>query len=245
MARIRSIHPGLFTDEAFVELSADAQVFLMGLWTEADDQGVFEWKPSTLRMRLRPTKDGSVDGILSELCAGNMIKMYEIDGRKLGAIRNFRKFQRPKSPNAIHPITEDIRIYVFLSPPISEIETLEPGPLPPKGEIAPQMEDVGGKRKEEKKKDAAGAAPSGQSLIGEPSDESTAYYQRVRKVFGSGSGSVGKQLLEAKDGSVPLARAAIEQASTKGDGAREYVYAIINKRAARSGEASSYVDPRL
>lgn len=143
MARIRSIHPGLFTDEAFVELSADAQVFLMGLWTEADDQGVFEWKPSTLRMRLRPTKDGSVDGILSELCAGKMIKMYEIDGRKLGAIRNFRKFQRPKSPNAIHPITKDIRIYVGLSPPISEIDGAEPVPFPQKGEISPQMEEEG------------------------------------------------------------------------------------------------------
>ena len=31
MARIRSIHPGLFTDEKFVVLSEPAQVFFMGL----------------------------------------------------------------------------------------------------------------------------------------------------------------------------------------------------------------------
>src|ERR1700722_3074478 len=105
MARIRSVHPGLFTDEAFMGLSSDAQVFLIGLWTEADDQGMFEWKPLTLRMRLRPTKDGDVDPILSELEAAQCIKMFEISGRKYGAIRNFRKFQKPKTPNAIHPIT--------------------------------------------------------------------------------------------------------------------------------------------
>ncbi len=73
MARIRSIHPGLFTDEAFVSLTADAQVFLMGIWTEADDQGAFEWKPLTLRMRLRPTKDGPVDDLLDELEAAKFI----------------------------------------------------------------------------------------------------------------------------------------------------------------------------
>ncbi len=41
MARIRSIHPGLFTDEAFMALSLLARVVLPGLWTECDDQGVF------------------------------------------------------------------------------------------------------------------------------------------------------------------------------------------------------------
>ena len=135
MARIRSIHPGLFTDEAFVSISADAQVFLMGLWTEADDQGLFEWKPVTLRMRLRPTKDGSVDGLLEELRAANFIQGYELGGRQYGAVRNFRKYQRPKKPNSVHPITEEIRTYVGLSNASSE--------------LSPQREDGGDKMEEE------------------------------------------------------------------------------------------------
>lgn len=150
MARIRSVHPGLFTDEAFVGLTADAQVFLIGLWTEADDQGLFEWKPITLRMRLRPTKDGSIDPLLAELSSANCIRKVEIEGRQLGAIRNFRKYQRPKSPNALYPITDEIRIYVGLSPPISEIQPVEPDTIPRKGEIAPQME--GREGGEERKK---------------------------------------------------------------------------------------------
>lgn len=147
MARIRSVHPGLFTDEAFAALSCDAQIFLVGLWTESDDQGVFEWKPVTLRMRLRPTKDGAVEGILSELMEANCVAIYEIDGRKLGAIRNFRKFQRPKSPNRTHPTTGDIRNYVGLSPVISEIDDDGGGSFPGNGEKPPQMkgEDVGGR----------------------------------------------------------------------------------------------------
>lgn len=147
MSRIRSVHPGLFTDEGFVSLGADAQILLIGIWTEADDQGVFEWKPVTLRMRLRPTKDGPIEPFLSELAVARCIARYEIDGRQYGAIRNFRKFQRPKSPNSLHPTTPDIRKYVGLSPAISEIDLDDAPEIPPKGEIAPQMkgkgEDVG------------------------------------------------------------------------------------------------------
>lgn len=147
MARIRSIHPGLFTDEHFAALSDAAQVFYLGLLTEADDQGIFEWKPVTLRMRLRPNKDGPIEPFLSELVAANSVSRYEIDGRHYGAIRNFRKFQRPKSPNSTHPITDDIRRYVGLSAAISEIDRDDGPSVPPKVEKSPQMkgkgEDVG------------------------------------------------------------------------------------------------------
>lgn len=151
MARIRSVHPGLFTDEAFVGLTADAQIFLIGLWTEADDQGLFEWKPITLRMRLRPTKDGAIEPLLAELSSANCIRKVEVDGRQLGAIRNFRKYQKPKSPNALHTITDEIRIYVGLSPPISEIKPDEPDTIPRKGEKTPLMERRGEEEEERKK----------------------------------------------------------------------------------------------
>src|SRR5207237_2949036 len=114
MARIRSVHPGLFTDEAFATLSDAAQIFAIGLWTECDDQGAFEWKPFNLRMRLRPGKDGSVEPLLAELEAANMIRSYEHEGRKFGLVRNFRKYQRPKRPNAVHFIPPELLPYVCL-----------------------------------------------------------------------------------------------------------------------------------
>jgi hypothetical protein len=148
MARIRSIHPGLFTDEAFASLSDAAQIFLIGLWTECDDRGAFEWKPVTLRMRLRPVKDGSVEPLLAELQAVNIIRSYEHDGRQLGLVRNFCRFQRPKKPNSVHFIPHEFRTYVGLTESSSEPKQPEPIPIPQKGEIAPQMED-GGEEKEE------------------------------------------------------------------------------------------------
>lgn len=144
MARIRSIHPGLYSDPEFAALSDAAQTFYLGLLTEADDQGIFEWKPNTLRIRLRPLKDGPVDGLLSELMAAEKIVSGEIEGRKLGAIRNFRKFQRPKSPNAIYPITPEWRIYVGIDKPIPEPPPPEQASFPGNGEKSPLMEDEGG-----------------------------------------------------------------------------------------------------
>lgn len=143
MARIRSVHPGLFTDEAFVALSSDAQILLIGLWTESDDQGVFEWKPITLRMRLRPAKDGDITALLGELISANTVAQYEVGGRQYGAIRNFRKYQRPKTPNAVHPLPSEWRNYVGLVDAVSETPEVKPTEFPPKGEIAPQMEDGG------------------------------------------------------------------------------------------------------
>lgn len=246
MARIRSVHPGLFTDEAFVSLSSDAQIFLIGLWTEADDQGVFEWKPVSLRMRLRPAKDGAVDGLLEEIETVNIIRSFEFEGRKYGAIRNFRKYQRPKSPNSIHPVTDDIRNYVGLTQAISEIDDgggggtseIDDDERATTSEIPPQMEDGGGRRedggKDGKKKDAAAAAP----------DPEVELFRRGREVLGKQAGGMVSKLLAAKQKNIALARAAIEQASTKSD-PREYIGAIIRNRSPPPGEAVSYVDPRL
>lgn len=134
MARIRSIHPGLFSDPEFASLSDAAAIFYLGLLTEADDNGIFDWNPAKLRIRLRPGKDGGVEALLSELEASDKIRSYEINGRKYGAIRNFRKFQRPKSPKSWFVIPSDFRNYVGLSDGATE--------------IPPQMEEGGGRREE-------------------------------------------------------------------------------------------------
>lgn len=147
MARIRSIHPGIFTDEAYMALSLAARELIKGLWVEADDQGAFQWKPLTLKARIFPADNIDVSAVLSELEAGNLIRSYEHEGQQLGLVRNFRKFQRPKSPNATHFIPEDLRSYVGLSPSISEIPVVEPPSFPPKGEKSPQMEEEGCRRK--------------------------------------------------------------------------------------------------
>lgn len=103
MARIRSIHPGQWTDEAFVAVSPLARLLALGLRNEADDEGVFPWKPLTLKMRLLPADNADVAVLLAELEAANIVRKYEVDGVHYGAIRNFYLFQRPKFPKLTHP----------------------------------------------------------------------------------------------------------------------------------------------
>lgn len=115
MARIRSIHPGFFTDETFVQVSAHARLLLIGLGVEADDKGTFPWKPIMLKMRLFPMDVIDIQGLLRELTDVDIIRRYKVAGKEYGAIRNFRQHQRPKKPNDINPMPDEFGTYVGLT----------------------------------------------------------------------------------------------------------------------------------
>lgn len=160
MSRIRSVHPGLWTDEEFVTLTPFARLLFMGIWNECDDQGVFEWKPVTLKMRLLPADNIDATALLDELKAIGSVVRYEVNGKSYGAVRNFCKFQRPKKPNAVHPVTAEIRAFCGKgSEPKDGEEPEVPNELPTSGEIPPQMEDGGGKREEEEPNGSPSSAP--------------------------------------------------------------------------------------
>jgi hypothetical protein len=122
MARIRSQHPGQWTDEAFVSCSPFARLLAIAIRNEADDQGVFEWKPLQIKMRLFPADNVDVSALLAELSATDQVSRFEVSGKAYGAIRNFRRFQRPEKPKAVHPLPETMRVYVGLSATDCEIE---------------------------------------------------------------------------------------------------------------------------
>ena len=106
MARIRSIHPGQWTDEDFVELSPMARLLCLALRNDADDNGIFEWKPKAIKMRLLPADNDDVEALLAEMIEHRQVVRYQVGTRSYGAIRNFRKYQSPKKPRAVHPPPE-------------------------------------------------------------------------------------------------------------------------------------------
>jgi len=114
MARIRSIHPGLFTDEAFMTASVYARLLLPGIWCEAWDDGVIEWRPLRLKARLFPVDNVDVEGLMAELVALEFLKPFEVDGREYAAIRNFRKWQNPKKPNSSGVLPPELAGFVGL-----------------------------------------------------------------------------------------------------------------------------------
>lgn len=73
-------------------------------------------------------------------------------------------------------------------------------------------------KQEERKKDAAFAAPEAE------------LFDRGKQVLGQSGGGLIKNLLKAKGGNIAMARIAIEQASQK-QNPREYIGAIINQPA--------------
>ncbi|MGE0718530.1 MAG: hypothetical protein AB7P02_23990 [Alphaproteobacteria bacterium] len=176
MGRIRSVHPGLYTDEAIASCSPTAGFFFIGLGTEADDFGVFEWKPVRLKMRLMPAHNVDCVELLADLEEQNLICRFEHEGRTYGAIRNFCRHQRPKRvmPGLITPLPPDVSQYVDLSsrtprtgavkgdeeedgdgdqqppdPPMGDGPPVKPDLRPPKSRLFPQKEREGEKDKED------------------------------------------------------------------------------------------------
>jgi len=177
MARIRSVHPGLFTDEAFVSVSMTARVLLPGIWTEADDHGVFEWKPLTIKMKIFPADNVDVEALLGELVAADAVKRFSHDGKDYGAVRNFNKYQRPKKPAYRHPLPDELRTYVG-----SKDTSSEPVPhqFTTSTEKPPQREDGGGRMEGEKerKKDIWAVAKATRPKSNSKSEEFWKAYPR-------------------------------------------------------------------
>lgn len=146
MARIRSIHPGIWTDEDFVEMSTAARLFLIGMWNEADDYGVLEWRPTKLKMRLAPADAIDAGETMDEIARAGFIVRVERAGKVYAVVKNFRKWQRPKHPSApLIPVDEEIARIVNL-PDDGRPTPALPQPSPNPTGIPPQMEDGGGKR---------------------------------------------------------------------------------------------------
>lgn len=156
MARIRSIHPGLFTDEVYMAMSPLAKAAWPGIWTECDDHGVFEWKPIVLKARLLPADTVDLEALLEELVGKGAIRKFEDGGKWYGTVRNFCLFQKPKKPIYRHPLPNQFRTFVGLNKPSGE-------PVPHQcgtgGEVSLLMEKEegeGGKEEEKKEREDSG-----------------------------------------------------------------------------------------
>jgi len=162
MSRIRSIHPGLWTDEAFATLPDAAGLLYIGLLNEADDNGVFEWKPVTIKMRLKPASaltPGEIEATLTAIEQSGMIQRFAAGGKHYGAVRNFVRWQRPKRPKAVHPMPSDITFLGFDAdgkrpragtgrPSDDDEDDVVPNTAGTSSEQTRQREDEGGRREE-------------------------------------------------------------------------------------------------
>lgn len=104
MARIRTVKPDFFEDEAIGVLSREARLLFVGSWTQADDEGLLRWTPtyikSTLFMYDDDLDERAVEQAMVELKKGYHIQTY-LGGRlrsPLAWIVKFRSHQRINRP---------------------------------------------------------------------------------------------------------------------------------------------------
>lgn len=151
MARIRSIHPGLTSDEAYMSMSITAKAAWTPLWMQCDDHGIFEWKPIVLKALIFPADAVDMASLLEEWVSLGCIKKIDVDGKACGVVRNFSRYQRPKNPSYRYfkadELPTDISKYIGVrsAPPV--LPQSSPSPT----EVLPQRKEEGGRREEEKK----------------------------------------------------------------------------------------------
>jgi hypothetical protein len=104
VARIRSVHPDICTDETLAGVTAHAERTFVRLWTHCDDEGRCVDNAKLIKAALYPLHDemtaAQVDHDLNELASKGLIWRYQSDGKSLISAKPsaWRHWQKPKHP---------------------------------------------------------------------------------------------------------------------------------------------------
>jgi hypothetical protein len=225
MARIRTIKPEFFRHEGLFEAERDEalplRVAFAGLWSAADREGRFRWSPRALKLDCLPYDEVDFSRVLDALWTRGFIVKYTVENILYGAIPSWHTHQA---------VNNRERASDLPSPNENNILTREPRDDDASGTpLKLSRVERKGKEGEGKEKDSDPSdLPTDVGALGS-NDSKTAdaqLFSRGREVLGKGSGGLISDLKKHFAGSVPLARASLEQASTKHD-PREYIGAII------------------
>ena len=112
MGRMRMVKPSLFTHEGLFAAESESKLPLrlafIGLWTECDREGRFEWRPLRLKLAILPWDDINVGTCLDMLAKYGFIVRYQVDGKTYGYIPSWNKHQKPHSHEAKSSIPDPI-----------------------------------------------------------------------------------------------------------------------------------------
>lgn len=101
MARIRTVKPTLWHDEAIGEVSLQARLTFIGLITQADDEGRQKGDARLIRSLVFPYDDfgtPEVSGWLAELSNVGLIERYSVAGKEFIELPSWSSHQRISHP---------------------------------------------------------------------------------------------------------------------------------------------------
>lgn len=98
MGRIRTVKPELFTHEDLFEAEQETglplRVAFIGLFTCADREGRFKWRPRTLKLAVLPHDAVDFSRVLDALVTrGFLVRYASESGEEIGLIPTFTKHQ--------------------------------------------------------------------------------------------------------------------------------------------------------
>jgi hypothetical protein len=89
-----------------MELSIQARLCFIGLWTFADDNGVHPASPKTLKAEVFPADDLTADvvsGLIAEMVSHGLVGEFEADGKRYWFVTGWHRHQRIDRPTFKHP----------------------------------------------------------------------------------------------------------------------------------------------
>ncbi len=99
MGRQRMVRPELFVHEDLFEAERKykmpLRVAYIGLWTQCDRDGRFEWRPARLRLAILPWDEVDFAKVLDALAKEGFILPYEAKGKRYGLIPSWSRHQKP------------------------------------------------------------------------------------------------------------------------------------------------------
>lgn len=113
MARIRSVKPTFWADEAVAGLTHDARLLALGLISFSDDEGRFLASATAISGFVFPHDDlppTKVRRWLDEIEASGIIRLYSVSRREYGMFPNWQKHQRiNRATKSLYPAPPFLR----------------------------------------------------------------------------------------------------------------------------------------
>jgi len=106
--KIRSIHPGFFSDRKISNLPYEARVLYAGLWCYSDDYGRGQYLPKAIEGAVFPHDPVDIVDLLLKLEKAELIRVYEARGDVFYEIPSWDKYQSPRyKAKTAYPAPED------------------------------------------------------------------------------------------------------------------------------------------
>jgi hypothetical protein len=97
MARIRTIKPAFFRHRDLYLLEQQSgfpvRVAFAGLWTVADREGRFRWRPEELKLDCLPFDEVDFAEVLAVLQGAGFVRKYAVEGKDYGCIPSWAEHQ--------------------------------------------------------------------------------------------------------------------------------------------------------